>query len=140
MRIRHEIENPQEVAFTPERDRRSDRLGDARAAARPAGAVRLHRAQVPHDEAQRVDALGLPGIGVEQEETGRRVDSVGTLASTVIGYVGIDENGLAGSSRRTRRAARRLRKILVQEDDLGRPIPITRENIVKPPKDGLSSS
>lgn len=95
--------------------------------------------KVPHEEAQRVTALGLPGVGVEQEVTGRRVDTVGTLASTVIGFVGIDEEGLAGVEASYDDVLRGLfGKVLVQEDDLGRPIPLAREDVVKPPKDGLS--
>lgn len=95
--------------------------------------------KVPHDEAQRVEQLGLPGVGVEQEVTGRRIDTVGTLASTVIGFVGIDEEGLAGIESSYDDVLRGVfGRVLVQEDDLGRPIPLAREDIVKPPKDGLS--
>jgi stage V sporulation protein D (sporulation-specific penicillin-binding protein) len=95
--------------------------------------------KVPHDEAQRVAALGLPGVGVEQEMTGRRIDTVGTLASTVLGYVGIDEDGLDGIEASYDDVLRGVfGKVLIQEDDLGRPIPLARENILKPPKDGLS--
>ncbi len=95
--------------------------------------------KVPHDEAERVNALDLAGIDVEQEVTGRRIDTVGTLASTVIGYVGIDEEGLAGIESSYDTVLRgSVGKVLVQEDDLGRPIPLAREDIVTPPKDGLS--
>lgn len=95
--------------------------------------------KVPYDVAQRVDALDLPGVFLQHEVTGRRVDVVGTLASTVIGFVGIDEDGLAGveySYDDVLRGA--FGKLLVQEDDLGRPIPLAREDIVKPAVDGLS--
>lgn len=95
--------------------------------------------KVQHDEAQRVEQLGLPGVGVEQEVTGRRIDTVGTLASTVIGFVGVDEEGLAGIESSYDDVLRGVfGKVLVQEDDLGRPIPLAREDILKPPKDGLS--
>ncbi len=92
-----------------------------------------------HDVVQRVEAMNLPGVYVEPEVTGRRIDMVGTLASTVIGYVGMDENGLSGIESSYDDVLRGVfGKVLVQEDDLGRPIPLARESIVKPPKDGLS--
>ncbi len=95
--------------------------------------------KVPHDIAERVESLDLPGVGVEPEVTGRRIDTVGTLASTVIGYVGIDENGLAGVEYSYDDVLRGVfGKVLVQVDDLGRPIPLARESVVKPPKDGVS--
>ncbi|MGH7738034.1 MAG: hypothetical protein ACREMP_09250, partial [Candidatus Tyrphobacter sp.] len=95
--------------------------------------------KVPHDEVERVAALALPGIGIEQEVTGRRVDTVGTLASTILGYVGIDEEGLAGIEYSYDDVLRgEFGRVKVQEDDDGRPIPVTPEDIVKPPRDGLS--
>ncbi len=95
--------------------------------------------KVPHDVVERVAALDLPGVGIEPEVTGRRIDTVGTLASTVLGYVGIDENGLAGVEYSYDDVLRGIfGKVLVQVDDLGRPIPLARESVVKPPKDGLS--
>jgi stage V sporulation protein D (sporulation-specific penicillin-binding protein) len=95
--------------------------------------------KVPHEEAQRVAALGLAGVGVEQEMTGKRVDTVGTLASTVVGFVGVDEEGLSGVEASYDDVLRgSFGKVLVQEDDLGRPIPLAREDVVKAPKDGLS--
>ncbi len=95
--------------------------------------------KVPYDVAQRVGALDLPGVFLQHEVTGRRVDIVGTLASTVIGYVGTDENGLAGVEYAYDDVLRGLfGKVLVQEDDLGQPIPFAREDVVKPAVDGLS--
>ncbi|MHB8432167.1 MAG: peptidoglycan D,D-transpeptidase FtsI family protein [Candidatus Tyrphobacter sp.] len=95
--------------------------------------------KVPHETAVRVAALNLPGVGIEQEVTGRRIDTVGRLASTIVGYVGTDENGLAGVEYSYDDVLRGVfGKVLVQEDDLGRPIPVAREDVVKPPKDGLS--
>jgi stage V sporulation protein D (sporulation-specific penicillin-binding protein) len=95
--------------------------------------------KVPYEVARRVDALDLPGVFLQHEVTGRRVDVVGTLASTVIGYVGIDENGLAGIEYSYDDVLRGdFGKVLVQEDDLGRPLPLAREDVVKPAVDGLS--
>jgi cell division protein FtsI/penicillin-binding protein 2 len=44
----------------------------------------------------RVEALGLPGIGTSDEPTGLRIDPQGRIGSTVIGFTGIDNQGLAG--------------------------------------------
>ncbi|GAC1616839.1 MAG: penicillin-binding protein [Candidatus Elarobacter sp.] len=52
--------------------------------------------KVPHEAAARVDALAIPGIGHKGEETGVRFVASGRLGSTVIGFTGIDENGLDG--------------------------------------------
>jgi len=52
--------------------------------------------KIPHDVAQRVEALGVDGIGLKAEETGVRYAPSGHLASTVLGFVGTDENGLDG--------------------------------------------
>lgn len=52
--------------------------------------------KVPHDVAERVRALGIDGIGLKAEETGVRFFPSGRLASTVLGFVGTDENGLDG--------------------------------------------
>lgn len=52
--------------------------------------------KVGHDEAERVRALDLVGIETKPEETGLRFVASGRLASTVVGFTGTDENGLAG--------------------------------------------
>src|SRR5277367_6177396 len=52
--------------------------------------------KVPHDTAARLRAPGLLGIDLKEEDTGLRVDTSGRLASTVLGFVGTDENGLDG--------------------------------------------
>jgi stage V sporulation protein D (sporulation-specific penicillin-binding protein) len=52
--------------------------------------------KIPHDVAQRVEALAIDGIGLKAEETGVRYAPSGHLASTVLGFVGTDENGLDG--------------------------------------------
>ena len=52
--------------------------------------------KVPHDLASRVRSLNLLGVDLKEEETGLRVDTAGRLASTLLGFVGTDENGLDG--------------------------------------------
>lgn len=95
--------------------------------------------KVTHDVADRVQALGLPGVALIEEDTGRRIDSAGRSASTILGFVGIDENGLSGleytfddllkgtSGRET-----------IEADQFGRPIPFGQQRIVKPAKAGYS--
>lgn len=53
--------------------------------------------KISFETAQRVKALSLPGIYLKPENTGARFAPSGHLASTVIGFVGLDENGLAGA-------------------------------------------
>jgi stage V sporulation protein D (sporulation-specific penicillin-binding protein) len=95
--------------------------------------------KVPYETAQRVRALGLDGVFLEHEVTGRRVDMAGRLASTILGFVGTDENGLAGAEYSFDNVLRGdYGKVLVQEDDYGHPIPFAREQVIKPATAGLS--
>jgi cell division protein FtsI/penicillin-binding protein 2 len=57
---------------------------------------RYLKRKVPHDVAERVLALKIDGVGLKSEETGVRFVPAGHLASTTIGFVGSDENGLDG--------------------------------------------
>ncbi len=52
--------------------------------------------KIPYEAAQRVKALSLAGIYLKPEQTGARFAPSGHLASTVLGFVGLDEQGLAG--------------------------------------------
>lgn len=54
------------------------------------------RRKISADLAKRIRALKLPGVELEDEDTGLRTDPSGRLASHVLGFVGIDENGLDG--------------------------------------------
>ncbi|MBI2834844.1 MAG: transpeptidase family protein [Acidobacteria bacterium] len=92
-----DIDNPDRTAAAicralddcRERDERAlrDRLGRQRAFA-------FVRRQVWPDEARRVAALNLPGIGFLKEN--RRYFPKKELAAHLLGYVGIDNNGLNG--------------------------------------------
>jgi stage V sporulation protein D (sporulation-specific penicillin-binding protein) len=57
---------------------------------------RYLKRKVPHDVAERVLALKIDAVGLKSEETGVRFVPSGRLASTTIGFVGSDENGLDG--------------------------------------------
>ncbi len=95
--------------------------------------------KVPHDVAQRVRALGFTGVAVKEEDSGRRVDTVGTLASTVLGFVGTDENGLAGIEYSFDDWLRgQSGETTLETDEFGRAIPFGRDTVVKPAKPGLS--
>lgn len=89
--------------------------------------------KVPHDVAERVRDLALPGIALKEEDTGLRVDTVGTLASTIIGFVGTDENGLDGIEYSYDDVLRgRSGRMTLEADEFGRPIPFGMERVVKP--------
>jgi stage V sporulation protein D (sporulation-specific penicillin-binding protein) len=93
--------------------------------------------KVPHDVAERVRALGLPGIALKEEDTGLRIDTVGTLASTVIGFVGTDENGLDGVEYAYDNVLRgRSGSMSLEADEFGRPIPFGMERVLKPADPG----
>lgn len=87
--------------------------------------------KVPHDVAARVSALGLLGVQLKEEETGERIDTAGTLASTVIGFVGTDENGLDGFEYAEDGLLRgRSGSVTLETDEFGRPIPFGHEKVV----------
>ncbi|MGH7738024.1 MAG: hypothetical protein ACREMP_09200, partial [Candidatus Tyrphobacter sp.] len=95
--------------------------------------------KVGYAQAQEIEALNLPGVTVSQAQTGARLYALGTLASTVIGYVGTDSNGLAGIEyaydavlRGTPGSKR------VEYDALGRELPVDGSESLTPERDGLS--
>jgi stage V sporulation protein D (sporulation-specific penicillin-binding protein) len=93
--------------------------------------------KVPHDLASRVRALGLLGVALKEEETGLRVDTAGRLASTVLGFVGTDENGLDGVEYAYDGTLRgHSGRVTLEADEFGRPIPFGRERIVSPAQPG----
>ena len=88
---------------------------------------RLHRSsyfeyvrrQVPPDMAHRVAELNLPGVGFLPEN--RRYYPNGSLGAHVVGYVGIDNQGLSGiESTYDAEITGRTGTILVQTDARGR--------------------
>jgi len=93
--------------------------------------------KVSHETAARIRALSLLGIDVKEEETGLRVDTAGRLASTVLGFVGTDENGLDGVEYAFDDLLRgRSGRVTLEADEFGRPIPFGRERVVTPPEPG----
>ncbi|HET6896165.1 MAG TPA: penicillin-binding protein 2 [Candidatus Baltobacteraceae bacterium] len=95
--------------------------------------------KIPHDEADKVTALDLPGVSLIEEDTGRRVDVAGQTASTILGFVGIDENGLDGLEYTFDDLLKGTSgKVTIEADEFGRPIPFGHEKVVRPAKPGLS--
>jgi stage V sporulation protein D (sporulation-specific penicillin-binding protein) len=89
--------------------------------------------KVSHDVAERVHALQLAGVQLKEEDTGLRVDTGGRLASTVLGFVGTDENGLDGVEYSDDALLKgRSGSTLLESDEFGRPIPLGRESVIKP--------
>ena len=95
--------------------------------------------KIPHDEADKIQALNLPGISLIEEDTGRRVDVAGESASTILGFVGIDENGLDGLEYTFDDLLKGTSgRVTIEADEFGRPIPFGHEHVVRPAKPGLS--
>ena len=87
--------------------------------------------KIPHDQADAISALQLPGIAVMEEDTGRRVDLAGQTASTVVGFVGIDENGLAGIEYAYDDLLKGTSgRVTLEADEFGHPIPFGRQRAV----------
>jgi stage V sporulation protein D (sporulation-specific penicillin-binding protein) len=94
--------------------------------------------KVPHDTAARVRALGLIGVDLKEEETGLRVDTADRLASTVLGFVGTDENGLDGIEYADDDLLRgRSGRVTLEADEFGRAIPFGRERVITPALPGF---
>lgn len=95
--------------------------------------------KVPSDVADRVRALDLAGVQLKEEDTGRRINMVGETASTVLGFVGTDENGLDGAEYSFDNLLRGSSgRVTLETDEFGRPIPFGHETVVKPAQPGLS--
>src|SRR5579863_6797011 len=95
--------------------------------------------KVSHDVAQRVRGLALSGIALKEEDTGSRVDTSGSMASTILGFVGTDENGLDSIEYAYDDVLRgRSGRVTLEADEFGRPIPFGRERVVTPAQAGSS--
>src|SRR5580658_11213418 len=95
--------------------------------------------KVPVEIADRVRKADLGGIALKEEPTGKRIDMVGDMASTVLGFVGTDENGLSGLEYQFDDLLRgQSGQVTLETDDFGRPIPFGHESVVKAAQPGLS--
>ncbi|TAM62377.1 penicillin-binding protein 2 [bacterium] len=94
--------------------------------------------KIPQAQAQRLRDAALTGINVIHEETGQRTAADGTLAAPILGFVGVDENGLAGLEYAFDRLLRGAPgKITLETDHFGDPIPFAPE-VVVPARPGVS--
>jgi len=95
--------------------------------------------KVPVEVADRVRKADLGGVALKEEPTGKRIDMVGDMASTLLGFVGTDENGLAGLEYQYDQLLRgESGQVTLETDDFGRPIPFGHETVVTPAQPGLS--
>jgi cell division protein FtsI (penicillin-binding protein 3) len=82
--------------------------------------------KVSDKTAKKVQALGLKGIGTVPES--KRFYPGDSLAAPVLGFAGIDNNGLAGLEKQYERFLKgRPGKIVAEEDPNGREIPATEQ-------------
>lgn len=87
---------------------------------------------VPQPLAKAVDDLGLRGVGMLEEPTGLRADPQGRTGSTVIGFTGVDDQGLAGVEYAfDEQLSGKPGKVVEDTDSSGRPIPFGRR-VIRP--------
>ncbi len=78
----------------------------------------------PKTVALSVTSLNLAGVGVDEEPMGRRVAPQAEVGSTVIGFTGVDDQGLAGVEYQfNNELAGREGSVTEETDAAGRPIP-----------------
>jgi len=95
--------------------------------------------KIERDAADRVLKLKLAGVSVVAEETGVRFVPAGHLASTVLGFTGIDENGLDGVEYSFDRVLRgRPGRMSLEADQWGRAIPFAAPHVIEAAKTGDS--
>jgi cell division protein FtsI/penicillin-binding protein 2 len=79
---------------------------------------------VTQSVADRVDRLGLPGIGRSDEALGLRVEPQGRVGSTLVGFTGVDSQGLAGVEVAFNDVLEgKTGQVMEATDNNGRPIP-----------------
>jgi cell division protein FtsI (penicillin-binding protein 3) len=87
--------------------------------------------RVDMDLARQVERLGLPGIGLLDES--KRHYPAGALASQVVGFVGVDDVGLAGLELEYEDVlAGRAGEMVVEQDPSGRSIPQGERKLIPP--------
>ncbi len=92
----------------------------------------------PKSVALKVTALNLPGIGTKEEPMGQRVAPQDRIGSTVVGFTGVDDQGLAGIEYQYNGAlSGRAGSVTEETDAAGRPIPFGRRT-VRPAKVGMT--
>jgi cell division protein FtsI/penicillin-binding protein 2 len=87
--------------------------------------------KITRSEANAIAKLALPGISIVPESTGMRFDPSGRLASTVLGFTGFDEHGLAGVEYAFDDLLTGLPgKMELEGDEFGRAIPFAQPRVL----------
>ena len=95
--------------------------------------------KISHEVAERIRALDIQGINIIPEETGRRFWTSGRLASTVLGFVGLDENGLSGLEYSYDSTLRGTDgQIELETDPFQRVIPFGQQRVIEQARPGES--
>ena len=95
--------------------------------------------KITPEMADRIRKLGLPGVSLVAEDTGLRMDPSGTLASSILGFVNIDEKGLDGIEYAYDSLLRGTSgKKTIEVGDGSGPIPFGHVSIDEPAKPGRS--
>jgi cell division protein FtsI/penicillin-binding protein 2 len=95
--------------------------------------------KVGRAQAEAIGKLALPGISIVPEVTGVRFDPSGRLASTVLGFTGYRENGLAGVEYAYDGVLRGTPgEMQLEGDEFGRAIPFALPHTVVEAKPGHS--
>jgi stage V sporulation protein D (sporulation-specific penicillin-binding protein) len=82
---------------------------------------------------EQIDHLGLAGIGTSDEPTGLRIDPQGRIGSTVVGFTGIDNQGLAGiETAFNSELAGKSGEVIEETDSQLRPLPFGRRMVSEP--------
>ena len=90
----------------------------------------------PKAVAVRIKALDVAGVGADEEPMGLRVAPQSNIGSTVVGFTGIDDQGLSGIEYEFNASlAGHAGKVTEETDADGRPIPFGRR-IVHPARAG----
>lgn len=93
--------------------------------------------KVADAQARALVDLNLQGISVEQEITGKRFVPSGRLASTLLGFVGRDDNGLEGIEYEFDGLLRGSKGLMTMEtDEFARALPFAKPRYIEPPKPG----
>jgi cell division protein FtsI/penicillin-binding protein 2 len=95
--------------------------------------------KITRERADRLTNDPLAGISVVPESTGIRFVPAGRLASTVVGFTGIDENGLEGIEYEFDSLLRGAPgRMSLEADQFGRALPFSQPQILVPARGGHS--
>ncbi|MFH0803389.1 MAG: penicillin-binding transpeptidase domain-containing protein [bacterium] len=86
--------------------------------------------KVPEETARKIEALSLDGVFIKREPTGKRFYPKDRLASHVLGFSGIDDQGLAGVEKEYDRYLKGIPgKLEAEMDNLEIPVPFRKSHL-----------